>query len=344
MDTRERIESLVDLLMKGNLRPETSERIRAWFAETDNRDEKDAALEEAFYNLVSEEMPDSYAYGMFRRFSVMAGIEDVDTVEPRASKKGKTAKNFVYRRTWLAVAAVLLPLFVVAGYLTMRLVDRPVPVNMMEVAVLEGEEIPKLVELPDGSQVYMNSDSRIIYPETFANGRGVELDGEAYFVVESDPANPFSVKTDKLDVSVTGTEFNLHSFAGHDIAEIRLHSGQVSVKADDSEFSLDPLQQLVLNTATGEVAVEEFDPLDIDDWRTSEIFFDNVNLEKILRRIAKHYKMDIEIAPGSHTGETVRMVFDKKGDVDDALFVLRHAVRNKFNYRIEEGRIIVSGK
>lgn len=340
MDTRERIESLIDLLMKGNLRPETAARIREWLTESEGREVKDEALEAFFFSAVSEEEPDARAYGMFRRFAVMAGVDDVQASgTAAAARRRASGGGFVRRHTWLAVAAVLLPLFFAAGYLAFKLTDRPSPVNMIEVAVADGEEIPKQIELPDGSQVWMNGSSRIIYPDNFAGGRRVELDGEAFFEVTADTENPFAVMTNNLNVVVTGTEFNLRSFTGGEIAEVRLHSGHVSVKTEDSEFPLAPLQLLTLNVATGGVAVDEFDPSDIDDWRIAEILFDNQPLEKILTRIAKHYKLDIEFAPGAYKDEQVRMVFDKRGDIDDALFVLGYAVQNKFIYVIGDGRI-----
>lgn len=71
------------------------------------------------------------------------------------------------------------------------------------------------IVLPDGSEVILNSASTLRTPARFENGkRVVELEGEGYFKVESNPDWPMYVRTSRgVTVKVTGTEFNLSTYS-----------------------------------------------------------------------------------------------------------------------------------
>lgn len=338
MDAKERIQDLVNLLMDSNIRQETKDRIRAWFAEEENREGKDTAMEVVFMRMVDEEAPDARAYALFRKLSLMMGIEDpAEDADVVAARKRKRLSR---RRTWLSAAAVLIPLFVVGGYFAYKYVEESR--EMLVAVVGENEEAPMLVELPDGSQVWMNSSSRMSYPRNFLRKRVVELEGEAYFEVVGTGGRPFSVSTDHLDVTVLGTEFNLKSYAGEEVAEVRLHTGKVDVKTEGDDFSLEPLQQLILDTSTGEVAVEEFDPNDIDDWRKRETVFSDQPFGKVLSRICRHYGVVPRVSPDIDQSRLISMVFDKKATLGDALLILGRAYADKIVYEMKEDTLVLT--
>lgn len=54
--------------------------------------------------------------------------------------------------------------------------------------------------LPDGTTGFLNSGSTLGYPVIFANGRTVNLKGEAFFDVAPDKGHPFTVNTIKGDI------------------------------------------------------------------------------------------------------------------------------------------------
>jgi len=69
------------------------------------------------------------------------------------------------------------------------------------------------VVLPDGSKVWLNSASSIIYPTAFnGESRVVKLQGEAYFEVTKNRHKPFIVRTNNVDVNVLGTHFNVTAY------------------------------------------------------------------------------------------------------------------------------------
>lgn len=63
--------------------------------------------------------------------------------------------------------------------------------------------------LPDGSKVWLNTNSQISYSPTFKKDRKLTLQGEAYFIVTHDKQHPFTVLTKRINTEVLGTSFNV---------------------------------------------------------------------------------------------------------------------------------------
>jgi len=113
------------------------------------------------------------------------------------------------------------------------------------------------LQLPDGSHVWVNSDSKLSYPETFQGGvREVFLEGEAYFDVVKDPAHPFIVHTSGIDVRVLGTAFNVKAYNAEPTIEATLVHGMIEVtkknQPNASKVILKPHEKLIFNKFAGE--------------------------------------------------------------------------------------------
>jgi len=176
--------------------------------------------------------------------------------------------------------------------------------------VLNTIETPKggqyQVRLPDGSKVWLNAASKLIYPVSFI-GRGqreVTLSGEAYFEIAKDKSHPFHVKTLKQDVEVLGTHFNINSYADEPNTRTTLLEG--SVKVNDA--ILKPGQQSVL--AGGKIKVVPADLEEAVAWKNGLFRFENADLPTVMRQIARWYDVDIvypaQIPAGTFTGEVYR--------------------------------------
>ena len=100
------------------------------------------------------------------------------------------------------------------------------PVN--EVSINRGSRTK--IELPDGSQVWINSGSKLSYDDFFKGAtREVVLDGEAYFDVVKDAAHPFIVHTSGIDIKVLGTAFNVKAYKMEPVIEATLIHGSIEV-------------------------------------------------------------------------------------------------------------------
>ncbi len=114
--------------------------------------------------------------------------------------------------------------------------------------------------LPDGSQVWVNSDSKLSYDESFKGPlREVFLEGEAYFDVVKDPAHPFIVHTSGIDIKVLGTAFNVKAYSAEPTIEATLVHGMIEVtktnQPDASKVILKRHEKLIFD----KYAVEQND-------------------------------------------------------------------------------------
>jgi transmembrane sensor len=110
------------------------------------------------------------------------------------------------------------------------------------------------IQLPDGSQVWINSGSKLTYEGTFSGtNREVHLDGEAYFDVVKDAAHPFVVHTSDIDIKVLGTAFNVKAYKADANIEATLIHGSIEVsnknQPDAPRIMLKPHEKLVYNKA-----------------------------------------------------------------------------------------------
>lgn len=84
--------------------------------------------------------------------------------------------------------------------------------------------------LPDGTQVWLNADSRIVYQDNFKGAvREVQLTGEALFDVVKDPSRPFVIHAGPIDIHVLGTRFNIRSYPQEKKIETLLLRGAIEV-------------------------------------------------------------------------------------------------------------------
>jgi transmembrane sensor len=122
-------------------------------------------------------------------------------------------------------------------------------VAMTSVATPRGGQYQ--ITLPDGTKVWLNAASNLSFPSTFQGlgNRKVELSGEAYFEVAKDKKHPFIVLTEKQEVEVLGTHFNINSYADEASTKTTLLEGSVRVSLGSRH--LDDRRDLLNSTGKG---------------------------------------------------------------------------------------------
>ena len=181
------------------------------------------------------------------------------------------------------------------------------------------------VVLPDGSKVWLNADSKISFPSHFFGAeRKIILAGEAYFEVSHNKSKPFVVQTDKQEVTVLGTHFNINSYADEGSTKTTLLEGSVSVSSLLSSRAiakdlgptglgttnvrgpsklgmkgslgaaaiLKPGQQSVL-TGGNQIKVNQVDASLVVAWKEGQFSFQNEALESIMRKVGRWYDVDV---------------------------------------------------
>jgi len=136
------------------------------------------------------------------------------------------------------------------------------------VFVVTGEDSKGRFVLPDGTQVWLNYDSRLYYPESFdGNLRSVRLEGEALFNVVRDASKPFRVRTSLMEVEVLGTVFDLKCYEHLDYAELVLVSGSVKATcAGQLPVTLCPDERLVAYRNSKKIDYQAVDANNYNKW------------------------------------------------------------------------------
>lgn len=223
------------------------------------------------------------------------------------NKRKAEAYNLLMRyAAFLAIPLLLATLTL--GYLYL---NEPEPeVKYAEVTSAMGTVVR--YELPDHSVVWLNSGSKLRYPTVFKkNNRNVELIGEAYFQVEADTERPFYVNTPNgLSVYVYGTQFNVAAYDNDDYIETVLEKGKVNVVTPGQEtITLLPGEQLLYDKQTCQTVRNQVDVYGKVAWKDGKLIFRNTSLEEIIKRLERHFNVDIEFNNNVGKEYTYRATF-----------------------------------
>lgn len=152
------------------------------------------------------------------------------------------------------------------------------------------------IVLEDSTEVWLNAESKLIYPEEFAkNERRVEVYGEAYFKVKKDKHKPFLVETDGQLLQVYGTEFNIRSYAEDTQVYTTLVTGQVSVTPLENlhgELVLTPNHQSMFSKREKTTEVRTVNTAVITSWKQGMFVFEEQNLEQIMQSLSRWYDFE----------------------------------------------------
>lgn len=148
--------------------------------------------------------------------------------------------------------------------------------------------------LPDGTEVWLNANTSLKYPMAFTTSqREVILDGEAYFNVVKDK-KPFIVKTDKYNVEVLGTKFDVEAYSNEASFKTVLFSGKVKLYTeaqDKDQIYLQPGQTAELKDGLLKVASTK--DVNVYRWRDGLIYIEDKSFEEIMKLFEKYYNVQI---------------------------------------------------
>lgn len=153
------------------------------------------------------------------------------------------------------------------------------------------------VKLHDGTVVWLNARSRLRYPNRFSGAeRKVELDGEAFFEVFRNEEAPFVVSTEKLDIKVLGTKFNVFAYKGKNEFTTALIEGSVKLYQSDNEsvaMYMSPNDYAELKD--GRLVKSKISSTDFLLWKEGIYAFDDIPFGEIIKKLELYYDITIEI-------------------------------------------------
>ncbi|HEY0669012.1 MAG TPA: FecR domain-containing protein, partial [Sphingobacteriaceae bacterium] len=195
------------------------------------------------------------------------------------------------------------------------------------------------VNLPDGSQVWLNSESSLKFPTAFTGSeRRVVLTGEAYFEIKENKNKPFRVAGNTQTVEVLGTHFNVNSYADESVIKTTLLEGSVKVTTDNSNTIIKPGEQSQVKTGVSQIAIVQADTEGSIAWKNGFFYFKDADIKTVMRQLSRWYDVDVE-----YEGTIPHRVFSGKiyrnVNASQVLDILRFT---KIHFRIEGKRIIVT--
>ncbi len=181
------------------------------------------------------------------------------------------------------------------------------------------------VTLPDGTHVFLNAGSRLIYPDFFPNkNREVFLTGEAFFDVKHDEKQPFVVQTTDIRVRVLGTQFNVSAYPADNIIETVLTHGKISLEQNNAGiFSettvLNPGQLAAFNKTERTTHLKEVDHEYYTLWKDGLLKFESTDLSQIVKRLERYYNIRFKYSNPSLGGVKISGKLDLSGTCEYVL-------------------------
>lgn len=216
-------------------------------------------------------------------FNTSAAWEKVDE---NIRRKEKTAMVFPLKR--LAIAVTFLAA-IFTGWYFWRSGDP-------SIQQITASNATRTISLPDGSTVHLRKGGSIRYATSFTNAvRRIELKGEAWFQVQSDPKHPFLISTDNATIKVLGTSFLVHSTDIGD--EVIVSSGKVSMsdkQTDSKQVILTAGQKAILSH--GDLLQETVSDSNYLAWKTGILEFKNTPLHDAITALADYYDLQFTIS------------------------------------------------
>jgi ferric-dicitrate binding protein FerR (iron transport regulator) len=188
-------------------------------------------------------------------------------------------------------ASIMLVLFI--GLPSLYLVSKSKK-NATELVKYEAKDGSSIFNLPDGSRIFLNEGSQMTHAGNYKTKRSVNLSGEAYFVVNPDPSNPFNVIINNSVITVTGTSFNVKEIKTEKKIEVFVESGEVRLENKDNGKNSITLMPGQLGESTDN-ATKYGSQKDLNylSWKTREFKFIDVRLEEIFITLENAYHVKI---------------------------------------------------
>ncbi|GAB3659086.1 hypothetical protein GCM10028791_32340 [Echinicola sediminis] len=154
--------------------------------------------------------------------------------------------------------------------------------------------------LPDGTLVKLNASSKLEFPNTFSDSiREVRLEGQAFFEVTRNEEVPFVVRTEKMDIQVLGTSFDILSYPNSARFEVAVATGKVAVKSYEGYSEVITQSEMTcLDLKSGKLIKSHFTPVYHLGWKEGIMAFEEQSFKQVFEQLERWYGVDIQVSPG----------------------------------------------
>jgi len=208
-----------------------------------------------------------------------------------------------------------------------------------------------MIVLSDGTKVWLNAGSQLIYPAVFSGkNRQVTLIGEAFFDVTTNPQNPFIVRASDVSVEVLGTRFDVSAYPDDKIVQTVLEEGKVNLKylgkgILNREFvvEMQPNQMVEFDKTSGEASSKLVDVAKYTSWKDGMLEFEKVDLIRALKQVERFYDVNIFLSDQTIGFYKLSGKLDLKDEPEKVLNVIKLTVPIDWQ-RKSNGDFIITNK
>ena len=262
-----------------------------------------------------------------------------EQTQGKEETQGKETPRTIRMNPWKWAAAIVLPICV--AFFTYYLLDSS-PTAETPFIVKAGKGDKATIELPDGTNVVLNSASQLSYLNNFGeNVRRVQLNGEAYFKVAHDEKHAFIVQIGDLEVKVLGTSFNVSAYEDAKDVTVVLLEGKVGVYAQKTSHIMKPGDKIEYNKATHKITATQVHPSDYIEWTKGNIYFEKESLENIMKTLSRIYDVEIRFDSNKLPNEYFTGTIPG-GGIQNALNILM--LTSPFYYEMDGSVIVLKEK
>ena len=191
----------------------------------------------------------------------------------------------------------------------------------------------KKVIFPDGSSAYLNNRTLVNYPNNFRKtNRLINIKGEAFFDVKSNPSKPFIIKAEKARIEVLGTSFNVRTNENDNI-EVFVKSGKVKLSQVNNERNF-----LIIEPGyIGVIAQDEIKKMINDNknylsWVTRKLYFKDTHLQDVTQTLEKTYNVKITIEESINSDSlSLTSTFD-----DESIHYILEVISRTFDIKVKQ--------
>jgi ferric-dicitrate binding protein FerR (iron transport regulator) len=203
-----------------------------------------------------------------------------------------------------------------------------------------------LLTLSDGTKVWLNAGSKLIFPSVFEAGkREVFVEGEAFFDVTKNPEKPFIVVTKGLNIQVFGTSFNVMAYPDEEVIETVLVTGKVQLERNDfslfkkEKVMLHPGQYAGLKKNGLKLEVKDVDVESFISWKQGWYKLDKLPLSDVVSKLERYYNIKVVIIDKELELLKITGKLDLNANLNQVMDNLAEAV--KIRYKIEQNTILI---
>ena len=186
----------------------------------------------------------------------------------------------------------------------------------------------RLVNLPDGTRVWLNENSQIEYPADFSNHeRNVTLKGEAFFEVKRDPSRPFVITSGAIKTTVLGTSFNIKAY-NEKQPEVNVRTGKVKVEGERNTVLLVRGDKAVCTPASSTIKKEKTAILE-PEWKKALLYVDGLTLEQVLNTLKEENDFTVNYLEDDLKNLTIQGTLDSRQGLYEMLQTIAFALEIK---------------